>query len=68
MKRLRKNIFVAAAGLMLIMQIQTVRAQITPGALRLMLMVRHCRILCMTNTSSNNSDSVKSIFEMHLII
>jgi|GEM_PF-4654911 len=34
MKRLRKNIFVAAVGLMLIMQIQTVRAQITPGALR----------------------------------
>jgi len=34
MKRLRKNIFVAAAGLMLIMQIQTARAQITPGALR----------------------------------
>jgi len=34
MKRLRKNIFVAAAGLMLVMQIQTARAQITPGALR----------------------------------
>jgi len=34
MKRLRKNIFVAVVGLMLIMQIQTARAQITPGALR----------------------------------
>ncbi len=34
MKRLLQHIFVAAAGLLLIMQIQTVRAQITPGALR----------------------------------
>jgi len=34
MKRLLQHIFVAAAGLMLVMQIQTVRAQITPGALR----------------------------------